>query len=125
MPITFHYDQDANMLYEYGIGELTADDFSEYRKKIGNANLKRNFKCLSDYSQSTINFTQGQMRDYANSYRGITEKYGKIKVAILVADKFNHGYGMARMFESLTESDEYQIEIFQDIEAAKKWLDIK
>jgi hypothetical protein len=33
-------------------------------------------------------------------------------------------YGMARMFQSLLESEQHKIEIFRDIESAAQWLNI-
>ena len=120
MPITFHYDEKENVLYETGIGELSSQDFMEYRERLRHAGLKRNFRCLSDYSQAHLNFSPGQMKEYAESFYGITKKYGKIKVAINVAT--NLEYGMARMFELFNGNEDYHIEVFTEKKVAEDWL---
>jgi hypothetical protein len=120
MPITFHYDDQANILYEKGTGSLTLKDFMEYREKLKSANLKKHFRSLADYSEANLNFSTGHMQQYAESFRGVAQKYGNVKIAICV--RKNLEFGLARMYANITEENGYDVEVFRDYEKARKWL---
>jgi len=50
------------------------------------------------------------------------EPMEKISTAFCVRSDFQ--YGMARMFQSLVESEKHEIGIFRDIESAAQWLQV-
>lgn len=120
MPITFSYDETANILYETATGKLTIEDFMKYRETVKHAGLKKNFRNLADYSQATLSLSPGQFREYVSTYKNITQIYGNIKIAIIALN--NHVFGIGRMFELILENENIQTEVFNSLKEAKEWL---
>ncbi len=122
MPIIFHYDNENNILYETGYGELTLSHFLEYRKKVKKFPLRKNLKILSDYLEARLLFKIQEMQEYAHLSEHLPVNYGPVKLAICVNNQLN--YGMARMFSSISEINGLDIEVFRELSSARDWLKI-
>jgi len=99
-------------------------EFVEYIEDV-EVKKKKSFKRFIDLSYTEELAVQyEEISQVARQRRQDIAKLPKtrIKIAFLV----NHAakYGMARMYESLIETERYDVQIFQSVDSVAKWLNV-
>ncbi len=122
MPITFEYDEENNILYETGEGEISLEEFREFRTKIVTIVPADGLRVLADYRYARIHFTYNNLGAMKIMTQKMMELSNGIVAAICVKD--DAGFGLARMYAISNDSESYKAEVFRDIDEAKQWLGI-
>lgn len=122
MPIKYHYDIERNVLYETGLGEVTYQDFVDYRKELMAVPLRPWFKALADYSHAQVGLSSEDMWRVKRISDEIVRRCGGGTLAIVVSDDL--GYGMARMFTMTSDVPEMKAAVFKSRSEACAWLGI-
>lgn len=122
MPITFTYNQEANFIHEVGQGKLTVDDFVGFREKVRQLPLRDGLQVLADFSDAEVCMSFLDMERVKSLAQEIADSFGRVRVAICAAD--DPGYGMARMYGSMSQSQNFEVEVFRSLEPARQWLNL-
>jgi len=122
MPLKFNYFADSNCLFVIGTGRVSLQEFLEYHGSAKIPNPQPNLLILADYrgidpSDLTASDIE-QIRDSALSK--VEGKFETVKEATVVADTL--AYGLTRMFDGVVYSEKYELNIFTDLDEAKRWL---
>ncbi|MBN2641300.1 MAG: hypothetical protein JXR78_06590 [Victivallales bacterium] len=120
MPVIFEYDVEKNLLYETGIDYLSMKDFPDYKEMFSSIEFHPGVRIIADYRRAHTDFDFSEMYQIASFDRKILSPLGRIKMAILVTGKL--GYGVARMYQSMLQGQNIQIELFRHQAAAEKWI---
>lgn len=120
MPVIFEYDAEKNLLYETGIDYLSMKDFPDYKEAFSSIDLHPGVRIIADYRRAHTDFDFSEMYQIASFDRKILSGLGKVKMAVLVTGKL--GYGVARMYQSMLQGQNVEIELFRHHAAAEKWL---
>ncbi len=124
MPISFEFDKENNILYEFGTGPLCVDDFIQHRQTISKLALKSGLKCLCNYSGAEIDMHFNDMQQISLSVIRSTEMVQIDNIQIAIITDNDLGYGLARICEAMTSDEKHDVQVFRSIENAKTWLDI-
>ncbi len=122
MPIVFEYDEENNILYEKGEGTISLDEFIEYREKLAGIKIRSGLRCLADYREAVVNYSYDEMWSALTNINKVADNFEDIRIAICASDDL--GFGMARMYSSITENNNYKTNVFRSIEDACVWLGI-
>ena len=120
MPIEYHYDSEKNILYETGTGDIPLQEFLEYREILKGMPLQSGLRALADYSQAVVTVSLEEMRQASAGYHHAIRGMKNVKLAIYANSEL--GYGMARMFSSIATKENFSVQVFSDLEAARSWL---
>ncbi len=123
MPISYTYDRECNILYENGSGEVTFEDFVNYRMELLSGGLQPNLRCLIDYTSAQVNFSFNEMVSLMPSTRQVSQAIGSIKAAICASDDL--GFGMACMYSALIGDENIEVMVFRNLKDARVWLGIE
>ena len=122
MPLKFNYFADSNSLFVIGKGKVSLREFLEYHGSAKIPNPQPTLLILADYREiDPSGLTASdieQIRDSALSK--IEGKFETVKEATVVADTLT--YGLTRMFDGVVHSEKYELNIFSDMDEAKRWL---
>ena len=125
MPIKFRYDADRNILYETGEGELSYQDFTEYRANLLAQPIRPASKALvlADYRNARIALSSDEMWQIKKQSDEVAGFFGGAKVAIVAPDDL--GFGMARMYSMVSEAGDFEGAVFKTMSEARAWLGIE
>ena len=88
---------------------------------VADPEWKRHMNVVSDLRNARIDLTAQEMNEFANWVR---QRDTAKLLAIVVSRSL--GFGMSRMFQTLTEPDHYEgLEVFYDLSEAEKWVESK
>ena len=121
MPFSYTIDRDANLIRETWTGAATVADLRQISlDEWADPRYRPGVSILSDFRAARVTITYQEMVDYTRFLAG----HGVVaKQAIVVATQL--GFGLARMFELLTEDDRTiweSLRIFTDMDDAERWL---
>ena len=121
MPFVFVIDGAGNQIRETWTGTVTADELREScRQEWADPAYRRGMDMLSDFSAATLDVSHDELRRFAQF---IGQQEAVRRHAIAVGRQV--GYGVARMFGSLSEvSSPYwsSLRVFNSLEEAARWL---
>lgn len=121
MPFRYVIDGAANLIRETWTGTVTPEELREScRREWADPAYRRGMDMLSDFSAASFDITHDELRHFA-MFIGQQEAVGRH--AIVVGRQV--GYGVARMFGSLSEINSpywASLRVFQDLAKAERWL---
>jgi hypothetical protein len=125
MPVSYHIDVKRDLVLTTASGILTDEDVLEHKAKLTNDTLfKPGMKELSD-----LRFID-RLAVTPDGVRAMVQKDSLDKVqlvshklAIIVSQDL--AFGMARMYQTLTQSNLENVGIFRSIEDARVWLQVE
>jgi hypothetical protein len=120
MPFSYTIDPAAKLIRETWTGRVTPEDLRQISlEEWQDARYCSGISILSDFRDAEVDISYPEMFDYSRFLAGhdiVT------KQAIVVSRQL--GFGLARMFELLTEDGALwkSLRIFTDLDQAERWL---
>ena len=120
MPVEFTFTNDSACLRCSGI--VTAEEFlSEDRKLHAHFNSNELKYAIVDFTETTdLHLTSETMRILADEDRRHFEKHGPFKIVVVAPSDYM--FGMSRMWQIISETDEDLSFIARTMESALSWL---
>src|SRR5579859_3116476 len=116
MPIQYVIDAVRRTVEITCVGEVTAQDIVEHRKKLlADPQFNADFAALIDASQ-LAGF--GVSWDLLNSLKYDDPLSGKSRRAVLAPGNF--AFGLGRMYQGLRRDSNFAV--FRTVDAARKWI---
>ena len=125
MPIEFQYIDALNCLHTVGNGKVRLQEFLDYHRSINIPNPPANLLVLSDYrGLDASDLTSADIEKIRINALGRTEsKYESVNEAIVASETIT--FGLSRMYDGVIYSEKYDVNVFTDINEARKWLGLK
>ncbi len=122
MPITYEIDREQNLIVTTASGTLTDDDVLGLKARlVQDKHFKPGMRELSDIRNiDRLDVTPAGVRAMVKQDRDDAVIVSSHRLAIVLSDDV--AFGMARMYQMLTESTMDDVGVFRDIEEAKSWL---
>ncbi len=125
MPISYRIDEEKGLVLTTATGALTDSDILQLKASLlADPRWKPGMRELSDVRAidrlevTTDGVTQMMLQD-----TGAAAALASYRLAIVVSHQVV--YGMARMYQMLTEHNVPNVRVFRDIEEAKRWLEVE
>jgi hypothetical protein len=124
MPISYVIDKLHMLVRTTATGTLTERDLLEHKRKLMNdPHFEAGMRELSDVrGVEDLHVTPKGVLSMMQIDEKHSSKLRSFKLAILVSQDFV--FGMARMYQSLTEKNIPYVGVFKDYQEALQWLDI-
>jgi hypothetical protein len=124
MPISYRIDSKRHLVLTTASGVLTDDDILQLKERlVVDPEFQPGMKELADIRAiDRLAVTTGGVRRMMFHDQAHAPQVGGHQLAIVVS----HGvaYGMARMYQMMTEETVAGVGIFRDVDAATSWLGI-
>lgn len=124
MPYRFSFDPQRSLIRETFDGEVTAEELMRLSaEEWANPDYRKGLNVISDFRDARVNISFEQMVQYAAF---VEQGQGISRQAIVVSG--NLEYGLARMFEMLTDGRGpiwKSLKIFYDYAEAEAWVNSK
>ena len=119
MPLHYRIDQKREIVFITADGIITDADLLTHLDDIENdSDFHPSFNRLNDYrAVESLDVTGAGVRALASR---VDASEASCRRAIVVSTEL--AYGMARMFQILTDDKPATIEVFKDMAEARKWL---
>ena len=120
MPNSYSIHPEQNLIRQILWGRVTVDELRDITEQIrSDSRYRKGMDVLADLRNAQIDISYAQMTDYTRFMAGNTT-IGR--QAIVVSRQLE--FGMARMYEQLTESSVLRIDlrVFLDMEEAERWM---
>lgn len=122
MPIKFFFDSENNILYEKGVGEVTLKEFDDYRELLAKTELRSGLRCIADYRTAVVNLSYEDILATIEKTQKAAKGLQNVGIAVCAPDDL--GYGIARIYGSINESQNYRVDVFRTIEEACSFIGI-
>lgn len=119
--ITKSYESDIDLTIFTIVGEITFDEVLDHTRTFLSG--KPSKLALWDFTSGTIaRISSQELKEIAKQGDVISARIEGGKGAILAPKDID--YGMSRIFQVFSEIEDFplEVEIFRDLNAAKKWL---
>jgi len=125
MPISYRIDVERDLVLTLGSGSLTDDDIVQFKARLlRDPDFKPGMRELSDIrGVDQFDVTPAGVQAMVQQDTRDSEKIASHKLAIVVSKAV--AYGMARMYQTMTESNIETVRVFRDIDEASAWLQLK
>jgi hypothetical protein len=123
MPVTISIDKQWGIVNTTIEGRVSTDELIE--KLTGFLNrpdFTQGLNGLADLRYSDMDTKAIDVERVAKLMVDYREKIGPSKTAVVVSRKVI--FGMTRMFQAFSEQSSIEVEIFEDIDEARRWLGI-
>lgn len=122
MPITYSIDRERNVVFTTIRGVLTDDELLDHKMRLtSDPNFKSGMVELSDAREvGELAVTAEGVGRFVTQDSKDSELLKDYKLAIVASEDVV--YGMARMYQTLTEKNVPAVRIFRDLDEAKAWL---
>lgn len=118
MEATYRIDRDLRLVVSVALGDVTDEALLDHQRRLAaDEDFEPDFRQLYDFRGATgLEATADGVRQLAEN-----NPFGRGARRALVADN-RAVYGMARMFQLMAEKGPDRVEVFDTVEAARKWL---
>ena len=121
MPITYHIDAAAGMLFVFGEGVITQSErLAAIRAWMSDHAFRPGLKTLCDFSAALSAPTLGELMHIATFIEERARHIGRKKLAIVTAT--SQTFGAARQFQLLAPVGPLDVNVFGDRQQAVAWL---
>ncbi len=123
MPISYTIDKHRKLILTKVSGILTDDELYHHKRSLMNdPQFEPGMRELSDVREiKELHVTSSGVWSMASIDKEHAEKLQSFKLAIIASEDIV--FGMARMYQSLTQPSLPQVNVFRNEEEAMKWLD--
>jgi len=122
MSISINYDPDQNALYTNATGEISLEDIMFYYSEIEQIDFKPQYSVLADYSEANADLDLDDIANMTSRRYGISRGLGVIKIAVVA--KSDLLFGLARMYQGMSDHKLFEVSAFRDRGEALRWLKI-
>ena len=125
MPISYRIDVERNLVLTTGSGTLTDNDIIQFKARLlQDPDFKPGMKELSDIRGiDQLDITPSGVQAMVQQDARHSAEVASHKLALVVSKEV--AYGMARMYQTLTQSNIETVGVFRDIDEARAWLQLK
>ena len=125
MPISYRIDVERNLVLTTGSGTLTDNDIIQFKARLlQDPDFKPGMKELSDIRGiDQLDITPSGVQAMVQQDARNSAEVASHKLALVVSKEV--AYGMARMYQTLTQSNIETVGVFRDIDEARAWLQLK
>jgi hypothetical protein len=125
MPISYRIDVERNLVLTTASGRLTDDDILQLKARlVRDPAFTPGMKELADIRNiDGLDVTPAGIQAMVQQDRNDSAHLASHKLAIVLSDDV--AFGMARMYQTRTESSMGNVGVFRDIEEARTWLQLK
>ena len=122
MPVTYKINSSKNITLVKGTGKVTARElFEVMRNRAGNNRHNPDYDMLCDFRKVTqVDIQPEELSNLLSTDARLHLFSAGRKVAVVAST--NIVYGVARMYEMLSEQLPQQIMVFREMDKAKEWL---
>lgn len=121
MPIDYRIDTARGVVFTVADGPFTDEAALDHQRRLTvDPAFRPNMAQLSDFSRATLELSTAAVRSLA-----IGNPFGPGSRRALVIPGRDARYGMARMFQLLTEEQGPELRIFEDLAEARAWLGLE
>jgi hypothetical protein len=121
MPLTYHIDSDARMLFVVGEGVITQDERIEaMRAWLRDPAYRPGLNTLCDFSATTSTPKLMELKEIVAVIRRNADLIGRKKLAMVVAGPAT--YAVARQFRVFVDPCPLDVNVFRDRRTAMAWL---
>jgi len=121
MPATYRIDTTRKLVLSSGSGTLTGEEMSDHQSRLKqDPEFRADLDQLMDFTdveEITVSHEQLQRLAYDSPFGE-----GSRRAIVVQRPLF---YGLARMFQTLTESQGPEVRIFEELAEAKRWLGLE
>ncbi len=122
MPVSYTIDVQSSLVLTRASGTLTDDDVIQLKARlVRDPDFKPGMRELSDIRNiDHLDVTPAGVRAMVLQDKEDASQVASHKLALVLSEDV--AYGMARMYQTLTESNMENVGVFRDIEEARAWL---
>lgn len=122
MPISYSIDKNLGVVFTTATGRLTEEELLEDKRRLtSDPNFSPEFVELSDIrAVSDLAITPEGIARMVMQDEDDADKLSAYKLAIVVSKEV--AFGLARMYESMTQANVPNVRIFREINEARDWL---
>jgi hypothetical protein len=122
MPISYRIDSERGLVITTASGVLTDDDILELKRRLAaDPEFKMGMRELSDVRAVTdLQVSTEGVRRMAAMDESPSSARSSHKLAIVAGSDAT--FGMARMYQMFTESNQPHVAVFKDYDRARRWL---
>lgn len=121
MPLTYHIDADARMLFVVGEGAITQDErLDTMRAWLRDPAYRPGLNTLCDFSATTSTPRLMELKEIVAVMKRNADLIGRKKLAMVVASPATHA--VARQFRAFLDPCALEVNVFKDRRAAMAWL---
>lgn len=122
MPFRYRYFPEMGCLYTVGKGRVTLQEFLDYHRSIRIDNPRRTLRILADYRElEPSDLKTSDIENIkASALHKIENRYEKVREATVVSDPLT--WGLSRQYDGSYYSELYELQVFTDIDEARRWL---
>lgn len=122
MPISYRIDPQRNLIFTTATGILTDDDILELKRQLtADPEFKPGMRELSDVRAVTdLRVTTQGVRRMVNQDAKQSSTLDEYRLAIVAGS--GEVFGMARMYQMLTENNLPHVAVFRDYDTAARWI---
>jgi len=122
MPIGYHIDSAAGMLFIFGDGVITQTErLAAIRAWMSDKAFRPGLKTLCDFSAAVSAPTLDELMSIAIFVEERARQIGRKKLAIVAAT--DKTFGAARQFKALTSTGPLDVNVFSNRREAAAWLE--
>ncbi len=122
MPISYTVDNQQRVLTFTLSGTVTGVELIAALTEAARQAGPGRCRVLSDHRALTAAATTGDVEDVVTGLTAHREMLAGSRCAVVVGRPAS--YGMMRMFSTLAERIPLGVEVFEDMDAARRWLDM-
>lgn len=122
MSITFRVEPARELAVVAFEGDVSLDDIRSYRSSLaGDPAWRKEFRQLVDVRSAGLKALSAEaVRSLADRAEELDPVLGFGKVAVVVSQDLH--YGLARMYQAMSEGSAREVEVFRDPDSALSWL---
>jgi hypothetical protein len=122
MPIIIELNKEEGIVYTTIDGRVSTDEIIDGLKKVlDHPDFRPGLRGIVDIRPSELDTHAGDVRRIADLLIEYRDRIGWSRSAVVVATDL--AFGMTKMFQAFNEASSIEVEIFQDIEEARQWLE--
>ena len=121
MPLMYHIDSEARILFVVGEGAITQDERMEtMRAWLRDPAYRPGLDTLCDFSATTSMPKLMELKEIVAVIKRNSDLIGRKKLAMVVSSPATHA--VARQFRAFVDPSALDVSVFKDRRAAMAWL---
>ena len=121
MPLRYHIDSNARMLFVFGEGAITQNErLDAMRAWLRDPAYRPGLNTLCDFSATTSTPKLMELKEIIWVIRRNADLIGRKKLALVAAGPAT--YAVARQFRAFVDPSPLDVNVFKDRQTARAWL---